>query len=450
MRSKPSRLPLLLLAVCASAASAHAQATFDQVYLFDVTTQPHFPECTLAETSPGVFYGTASSGVAAGSPGALYRVTSAGSLTFIHNFDGATEGDLPDGSLVQAADGRLYGVVQGGGSGENGALFASDLKGNVSVVTSFAGWAPGTVTPYSPIQATNGALYGALSSSGASPSVVYRLVPGGQPVALHSFTADEGEPVGPLMQASDGNLYGLSSIGVYRLTLSGALTTIHTFSGDDGTTPIGNPAQASNGKLYGVNAFGGANGYGTLFSVSLKGAFTVEHAFTGGGDGGFPLTGTAAADDGNVYGTTGLGPGSVFRITTSGEFTTVYTFQSFFIGGNPNFDSPAVLQGSDGKLYGVQTTFGGTVYSLDTGLQPRVPRVAGFKPASGAPGAHVVLAGANFLGASAVMFNGVPAEFVIRNPTYIVAVVPSGATSGPISVTTPNGTAASQQSFTVK
>lgn len=130
----------------------------------------------------------------------------------------------------------------GGGSGYSGALSACDLKGNESVVTDFTNWTPGNVTPCVLVQATNGAHYGALSSFGAGPSVVYRLVPGGQPVAVHSFTADEGELVGPPMQARDGNLYGLSSIGVYRLTLSGDLTTIHTFSGDDGTTPIGNLA----------------------------------------------------------------------------------------------------------------------------------------------------------------------------------------------------------------
>jgi uncharacterized repeat protein (TIGR03803 family) len=449
MRIESRRLSLLLLAFCASVASGYAQASFDLIYLFSVSTQPHFPECTLAETSPGVFYGTTSSGVASGSPGALFRVATDGNLTFLHSFDGANEGNLPNGSLVRAVDGNLYGVAQGGGSRQNGTIFKSDLAGNVSVVFSFPGSASGTITPYSLVQASNAALYGAISSSGTTPSVAYRLAPGGPLVTIHIFTGAEGQPVGPLMEASDGNLYGLSSIGIYRLTLSGTLTTIHTLSGDDGTTPMGNLAEASNGRLYGVNAFGGANDFGTLFSVSLSGAFRVEHAFTGGSDGGHPLTGTARANDGNVYGTTGLVPGSIFRITTGGQFTTLYTFQNALIGGNPNFDSPGVLQGSDGKLYGVQTTFGGSVYSLDVGLGPTLPLVTGFTPSSGAPGTTVFIAGSNFLGASSVTFKGVPAEYVLRNSTVIVAVVPAGGTSGPISVATPNGTATSQESFTV-
>ena len=448
MRVERTHVLSLLLAIGASAAPVHAQATFDLLHLFSSATEPHFPECTLAETSPGVFYGSTSSGIASGSPGVLFRITSVGALTYLHRFDSATEGTLPNGSLVQALDGKLYGVAWDGGSGQNGTIFASDLSGNVTVVWSFTAAAPGTVEPYSLVQASDGALYGTVFTSGTGPQIAYRLIPGGHPAVIHTFTGTEGQPAGPLMEANDGNLYGLSSIGVYRLTRAGALTTIHTFSGNDGTTPIGNLAQAVDGRLYGVNAFGGRNNFGTLFSTSAGGAFRVEHAFTGGSDGGFPLTGTARANDGNVYGSTGLGPGSIFRITTDGQFSTLYTFTGG-VGGNPNFASPAVLQGSDGKLYGVQTTFGGSVYSLDTGLQPRLPAVTVFTPSSGVPGADVLIRGYNLLGASAVAFNGAPAQFVVRSSSYIIAVVPADATTGPISVTTPNGTAASQQSFTV-
>jgi len=68
-------------------------------------------------------------------------------------------------------------------------------------------------------------------------------------------------------------------------------------------------------------------------------------------------------------------------------------------------------------------------------------------PSSGAVGASVVIAGANFAGATAVTFNGASATFTVDSPTQITAVAPVGATAGPIAVTTPAGTAVSATNF---
>ncbi len=442
---KPMRNLALVVGLCAGQSAIHAQVVFDVLHAF-TSEGPHFPECTLVETSPGTYFGTTSAGPGTTAAGTLFRIDSSGNLTYAHAFNGATEGQEPAGALLQAQDGGLYGVASGGGAGQNGTIFRSDLGGNLTVLYSFPG-PTNTVYPYSLIQTTDGTIYGTFGSSGTLPSQVYRLNTSGQPVTVYAFPAGEG-PAGPLMQASDGNFYGLNSNGsVYDLTRAGAFTTIYTFSGTDGYDPIGNLAQASNGRLYGVNAFGGANNFGTLFSVSLDGGFRLEHPFTGGADGGFPLTGTASADDGNVYGTTGLIPGTVFEIDTAGTFTTLVTMG---FGGNPNFLSPAVLQGSDGKLYGVQTTLGGNVYSLDVGLAPPQPRIVTFQPSSGPAGTMVGISGNYVLGATSVTFNGTSAKFGVTSSHFIYAVVPAGATSGPIAITTPNGTATSGSSFTVE
>lgn len=78
------------------------------------------------------------------------------------------------------------------------------------------------------------------------------------------------------------------------------------------------------------------------------------------------------------------------------------------------------------------------------------PTVASFSPASGAVGTTVTVTGTNLSGATAVTLNGVAITgFTVVNATTITFVVPSGATSGPIAVTTPGGTATSTGTFTV-
>jgi hypothetical protein len=76
--------------------------------------------------------------------------------------------------------------------------------------------------------------------------------------------------------------------------------------------------------------------------------------------------------------------------------------------------------------------------------------VSGFSPASGIAGSTTVtITGTNLAGASAVKFNGVMAAFSSDTATSIKAIVPNGATSGKVSVTTPGGTASSSSSFDV-
>ena len=78
------------------------------------------------------------------------------------------------------------------------------------------------------------------------------------------------------------------------------------------------------------------------------------------------------------------------------------------------------------------------------------PTVSGFAPTGGPVGTWVTITGTRFLGATEVSFNGVGAtEFEVRSMTRIRAVVPGGATSGSISVVTPDGAAVSGDHFTV-
>jgi hypothetical protein len=83
-----------------------------------------------------------------------------------------------------------------------------------------------------------------------------------------------------------------------------------------------------------------------------------------------------------------------------------------------------------------------------SGMPPSGPVISSI-PSSGTVGTAIVIIGENFTGATGVAFNGVAASFTVNSPTQISATVPAGATSGPIAVTTPGGTAQSAASFTV-
>jgi hypothetical protein len=77
------------------------------------------------------------------------------------------------------------------------------------------------------------------------------------------------------------------------------------------------------------------------------------------------------------------------------------------------------------------------------------PSIAGLAPASGPTGTSVTISGADFNGATAVRFNGVSANFTVVSPSQVVATVPSGATTGLVTVTGPAGSGTSAAAFTV-
>jgi hypothetical protein len=140
--------------------------------------------------------------------------------------------------------------------------------------------------------------------------------------------------------------------------------------------------------------------------------------------------------------------GRVFAITTSGSLVQNLDMSALF-GIYPT--SAAFLQGSDGRLYGGGATVAKrfVIYAIDAALPPPAPSIAGFTPASGSVGTKVVISGAHFVGATAVTFNGISAGFLINADGVISATVPVGASSGPIQVTTPGGSAVTKTDFTV-
>jgi uncharacterized repeat protein (TIGR03803 family) len=161
------------------------------------------------------------------------------------------------------------------------------------------------------------------------------MTPSGTLTTLGSFGAGSGArfPYGRLLQASDGNFYGVAagqSVGrIFRLSSNGTLTTFVDFDGYNGADPIGGLVQAWDGNLYGTAAQGGTNPdwtqNGTVYQVSLGGALSLIAQFSGSGGpypGAAPYAGLLVGSDGNLYGTTGTqgsrGNGNVFRIIMPG------------------------------------------------------------------------------------------------------------------------------------
>ena len=132
-----------------------------------------------------------------------------------------------------------------------------------------------------------------------------RWIPKADSTTLHSFGYFDGaDPQANLVQATDGNLYGLTSSGgasaagtVFKMDSSGNLTTLHTFDGSDGAAPLGGLIQAKDGDFYGTTSSG------TVFRMDSFGNLTTLHSF-GGSDGAAPLGGLIQAKDGDFYGTT--------------------------------------------------------------------------------------------------------------------------------------------------
>lgn len=141
----------------------------------------------------------------------------------------------------------------------------------------------------------------------------------------------------------------------------------------------------------------------------------------------------------------------LFQVTKSGQYTQLQA-----MNGNTDGGCQCLMtQGSDGTIYGTAQMGGpqglGDVFALNVGLAKPAPWPRNLTPQSGPVGTKVLIWGANLLSASAVQFNGVAATVVTNSrSSYVWATVPPGATTGPVTVTTPGGTATTQSVFTVQ
>jgi uncharacterized repeat protein (TIGR03803 family) len=184
-------------------------------------------------------------------------------------------------------------------------------------------------------------------------------------------------PINGLCVGPDGNFYGATVTGgisnqgaIFRYSLDGTLTSLVSFTNGNGAAPRGGLTLGNDGLLYGTASQGGANGHGAIFKVTTNGVLTRITSFDSGAikdAGSFtnslgdePHAGLVLAGDGNFYGTTYVGgpngAGTIFRVTTNGTMTRIFSFSypTFpnYTNNTGSYPMSRLIVGNDGNLYG--------------------------------------------------------------------------------------------------
>jgi len=492
------RLGTIACAIAVSiVASVAAQAqTFNTIVTFNGNNGADVTNGVI-QGPDGNLYGVSETNV--------FRITPGGNLYTVHKFcsqTNCTDGHIAYGSLLQTANGNLYGTTAYGGANDSGEIYEITTAGQFKVLYSFCSvnspvrCADGSLPWAGLVLGLDGSLYGTASSGGASGlGTIFKIDGAGKLTTLHSFCADKDQscpdgstPYAPLLLASNGNFYGTTFAGgplnfgvAFEMTPSGKVTTLHEFCSTitctDGYSPWSGLIQASNGNLYGTTYYGGTGcvgGCGTVYQLTLSGKYRTVYSFCsqqGCTDGQEPVGGVIEGTDRNLYGTTTAGGsplldcpgngsgsncGTVFQLTPQGTLNVLHSFCSQQ-GSCPDGGLPeaSLLQATDGTFYGSTFLNGGTycfgkggcgtLFTLSMGLGPFVRAQIDF----GKVGQIVNILGNNLTGTTSVTFNGSSAQFKVMSDSYLKAQVPTGATTGKIEVTTSSGTLSTYMPFYV-
>lgn len=268
---------------------------------------------------------------------------------------------------------------------------ASAQTARYRTITSFGVAGAVGQKPYAGlVSGMDGALYGTTLGGGTNGAgTVFKVNRDGSGYAtLHTFLTNgvDGESPGALIQASDGALYGMTSIGggtnragtVYKLNMDGSgYRLLHVFGSvaADGGNPGAGLIEGSDGGLYGTAFFGGSNDMGTVFRLNKDGSSygALYHFGRIASDGTNPDSAVVQGADGALYGTTFFGgtndAGTVFKLNTNGGgYGVLRMFTKS--GGDGQDPDAALLQASNGALYGTTYNGGasnvGTVFTLST------------------------------------------------------------------------------------
>jgi gliding motility-associated-like protein len=353
-------------------------------------------------------YGMTSEGGDSGD-GVIFKIKTDGTgFIFLHEFDNPTSGSFPQGSLI--SDGTfLYGMTGHGGPLGNGVLFKITIGGPGFVKLLDLDYTNSGAYPDGSLILDGSFLY-AMTYQGGSVGfgVIFKIKTDGTGfVKLHEFDTSNGaNPFGSLL--SDGTfLYGMTSSAaannlgnIFRIGTDGSgFTTLLDFDGKNGSQPHGSLTSIG-GYLYGLTAGGGT-----------------------------------------------LNMGSMFRIHPDGT-----AYEKMFDFNDGEFPTASLM--SDGTfVYGV--TNGGGKNSLGTffkhSIAPHVS-ITTFDPVESVIGTTVTVKGTSFDPVAAnniVAFNGTTALVKTATRDTLTVVVPTGATTGPISVTAGGGSATSIHDFVV-
>ena len=417
------------------------------------------------------FYGTTQVG---GDPtckcGVIYKATAAGKITVLHKFTGyPSDGNRPIGILALGSDGNFYGTTYVGGAKNVGTVFKITPAGVYTLLYSF-----GTVTgdATEPIAGltlgTNGIFYGASAAGGSlNGGAIFQITSSGTEKVLYNFCVvscyDGLAPTTPMTLHTDGKFYGNTagnSLGgsvFYSFDVGlKPFVKLITWSAKDGATAeiLGQGFTGATGVSFnGVAAAKFNNVSDTYMTATvpagaLTGPVTVT-TFTGSltSDRNFlvaPQIKSFTPTSG-IVGTTITITGVSLTQTTS---VTIGTKAAKFTVKSDTSVTATIPAGAKTNKPITIVTPGGTVNS--TAKLAVVPNVVSFTPTSGPAGTPVTITGNSFTGTTAVTFGGVAAtSYKAVNDTTLDALVPTGAKTGPIAVTTPGGTGTSSTNFTL-
>jgi hypothetical protein len=212
--------------------------------------------------------------------GVIFRLTPPGTYAVLHALNGTTESSLPLG-VVQATDGNLYGTA---GFFRPGTVFKFQLSNSqFSTLYNF----PSGIFPLNRVtQASNGLLYGSTrptnATNGSYVVTIFSTTTSGSEQDLQQLTlpAKKQFAVGPFLQATDGNLWNTSYVGgssglgfVFSITPSGGIVEELSLTPAVGVSPIGGVIQATDGTLFGAasadgTAPPGKTASGTVYKIT--------------------------------------------------------------------------------------------------------------------------------------------------------------------------------------
>lgn len=386
---------------------------------FDAATQGSNPRGNLVfDNASQTIYGSCSNGGPAGFGTAFSFNLSSEEFEVMHVFTGVNSGSFPQGGLILASDGLLYGTTQFGGEASQGTIFSIDpVSGDYSTIYDLNNiTADGRYPSGKLLETESGLLMGTCSEGGsAGTGTIFSCTTSGAFTRMHSFSAasDGGFPKTGITAGSDGFYYGVTEFGagngfgsIYRISQTGVFTKLHDLNyTENGSNPVAPLIELTDGSFAGCAVSGGGNNFGTVFNYSdegvakihdfslpLEGAVPVGllfsgseyygitslggeynngvfytadlagnreklHDFQGQTEGQDP-NGDLVENNGSFFGTAKFGgansSGTAFAISSAGEFTLLHAFEG---GNNGEFPYSGLCLHDDGFLYG--TTISG-------------------------------------------------------------------------------------------
>ena len=323
-----------------------------------------YPAGRLVQAIDGNFYGLTSIGGVYGDgstftgDGTFFKMTPTGELTVLAEFRENTTAGRPQGSLVLGSDGDFYGLTYTGGANQEGTAFKVTMAGVLTKLADFNRLTIGSNPQGDLVQVSGGDFYGVANGGGLTGSgTAFKMTPAGVVTKLADFDSfvTGGNPSGHLLLGSDGDFYGLTGgFGhtgtAYKLTMAGVLTKLADFDQyTTGVRPFGSLVEASDGNFYGMTSEGGSyDGTGAVFQLTPSGTVTVlataldeySGAYYGATIPGKCLFGDLIpTGDGNFLGLSRSGgtnnAGILFRVNTG-----MFPAAGFFAGGNGRYIVP--------------------------------------------------------------------------------------------------------------